>query len=426
MNELDLYLRLGVALAIGLAVGIERGWKQRDEGEGERQAGVRTFALFALLGAGAALTVSTAGPLPLTALALGVSVLVVTLYFTSQREPEDDRGATTETAALLTFVAGALAGLGQLLAAGIIGALMVALLDFKDQLHSVLRRIKDFELAAAVKLLLVAAVLLPLMPDRGYGPGAVLNPRNLLWAVFIIGLLGLLGYAAMKIAGPKRGALLFGFIGGFMSSTAVTLNAARSVREQPRTAQLYAVSIAGAQAVMFVRTAALSAILNATVAIHILVPVAVGAATAAIVAAVFYRRVEAKNEQGELLPGKPDQLVTAFEFIAVVVVALVTGHYAEVYGGDLGMIVSSIVAGGVDVDAATVSVSTISGAQSNAPGPTTAAIAIVAALAANSVVKTGIAYFRGNGALALRAGAALIFSALAAIGALIVQQFVSA
>jgi uncharacterized membrane protein (DUF4010 family) len=362
----------------------------------------------------------------LAALTLGISALVVTLYLTSQRQPNGDHGATTEAAVLLTFVAGALAGLGQTLAAGIVGALMVALLDFKEQLHGLLKRIRDFELTAGIKLLLVAAVLLPLMPDRGYGPGAVLNPRNLLWAVFIIGLLGLLGYAAMKIAGPKRGALLFGFIGGFMSSTAVTLNAARAAREQAGAAQLSAVSIAGAQAVMFVRTAVLTAILNMTVAMHVVAAAAAGAATAAIIAAAFYWRVESKSEQSERQWGNPDQLVTAFEFIAVVIVALIAGHYAEIYGGDLGMIASSIIAGGVDVDAATVSVSTISGAQSYAPSPATAAVALVGALTANSVVKTGIAYFRGSGALALRAGAAIMFSALAAIAALVVQQFMSA
>jgi uncharacterized membrane protein (DUF4010 family) len=426
MNDLDLYLRLGVALAIGVGVGIERGWKQRDEVEGERQIGVRTCALLALLGAAGGLSVSIAGVWLLAALTVGVSALVVTVYATSQRDANSDHGATTETAALLTFVAGALAGLGQTLAAGIIGALMIALLDFKVQIHALLGRIKDFELTAAVKLLLVAAVLLPAMPDRGYGPGLVLNPRNLLWAVVIIGLLGLLGYAAMKVAGPKRGALLLGFIGGFMSSTAVTLNAAQAARERPDASQLLAASVAAAQAVMFVRTAILVSILNSSILQHILIPASAGALTAAAIAGVLYRRVDPEIDHSELALGNPDQLLTAFEFIAVVTVALIIGHFAEVYAGDLGMIVSSVFAGGVDVDAATVSVSTITGAQSYAPSAASAATAITAALCANSAVKTGIAYLRGNALLGMRAGVALIGSALAAIAALIVQQIVAA
>ncbi|MBI1212305.1 MAG: DUF4010 domain-containing protein [Alphaproteobacteria bacterium] len=426
MNDLDLYLRLAVALGVGIGVGIERGWKQRDEVEGERQAGLRTFALLALAGAAGGLSVSIAGVWFLAALALGISALIVTLYVTSQRGEHHDHGATTETAALLTFVAGALAGLGAMLAAGIIGAIMIALLDFKPQLHALLRRIQDFEMTAGVKLLLVAAVLLPAMPDRGYGPGGVLNPYNLLWAVVVIGFLGLLGYIAMRAAGPRRGAMLLGFIGGFMSSTAVTLNAAQAVREHKDAAPLLAASIAAAQAVMFVRTAILVAILNVRVLQPVAVPAIAGAVTAAAVAALLFRRATSEAQGRELPFGNPDQLLMAFEFIAVVIIALLVGHYAEVYAGDFGMIASSLVAGGVDVDAATVSVSTIAGGEADAPSVDSAAIAIVTALSANSVVKVVIAYVRGSRALGLRAGVALIGSALAAIAALIAMQFVGA
>ena len=132
MSDLDLYLRLAVALAIGIGVGIERGWKRRDAPDGEREAGIRTFALIALVGAGAALTVPAAGPLLLAATALGLTALIIAMYVISQREEHADHGATTETAAILTFVTGALAGLGQLLAAGLIAAVMIALLDLKD------------------------------------------------------------------------------------------------------------------------------------------------------------------------------------------------------------------------------------------------------------------------------------------------------
>lgn len=426
MNDLDLYLRLAVALAIGVGVGIERGWKQRDEGEGERQAGLRTFALFALAGAAGALTVPAAGPWVLAAVTIGMSALVVTLYATSQRGENSHRGATTETAALLTFLAGALAGLGQILAAGIIGAIMIALLDFKPQLHGWLRKIQDFELKAGVKLLLVAAVLLPAMPDRGYGPGDVLNPYKLLWAVVIIGALGLAGYAAMRVAGPKRGALLLGFIGGLMSSTAVTINAAAAARERPEAAALLTASIAAAQAVMFVRTAVLVSILNVTLFPMVAAAAAVGAITAVAVGALFFWRANIDDTKGALPLGDPDQLATAFKFIAVVVVALLIGHYAQIYAGDWGSILSAIFAGGVDVDAATVSVSTISGTDGVVPNTSTAAIAIVAALCANSVVKAIISYVRGNPALAMRASVALIGSALAAIAALTVQNLIGA
>jgi uncharacterized membrane protein (DUF4010 family) len=237
----------------------------------------------------------------------------------------------------------------------------------------------------------------------------------------IIGSLGLLGYVAMKAAGPKQGALLLGFIGGFMSSTAVTLNAAQAVRDRPDAAALLAASVSAAQSVMFVRTTLLVTILNDSLLPLIAMPAAVGALTAAAIGAFLFWKVDSSVENSDVPLGSPDQLVTAFEFMAVVVIALLVSYYAQMFGGDSGIIASSIVAGGVDVDAATVSVSTIAGRQANAPPVLTAAIAIISALAANSTVKTAIAYLRGNSALALRAGIGLLASALAAIAALILQ-----
>src|SRR6185369_13555013 len=138
------------------------------------------------------------------------------------------------------------------------------------------------------------------MPDRGYGPGGVLNPYALLWAVVIIGSLGLLGYAAMKVVGPRRGALLLGFIGGFMSSTAVTLTAAQAVRSRPDTATIFAAATCAAQAVMFLRTALLVTVLNAGLAPLIAAPAIAGVVTAAAVAVFLFLRADRKIESSEL------------------------------------------------------------------------------------------------------------------------------
>jgi len=231
----------------------------------------------------------------------------------------------------------------------------------------------------------------------------------------------------MKVVGPRRGALLLGFIGGFMSSTAVTLTAAQAVRSRPDTATIFAAATCAAQAVMFLRTALLVTVLNASLAPLIAAPAIAGAVTAAAVAVFLFLRADRKIESSELAVGSPDQLATAFAFIAIVIVALLVGHYAQIYAGDFGMIASALIAGSVDVDAATVSVSTISGTVSGAEviGHAPAA-AIVAALAANSIVKVAIAFVRGNGALGQRAAIGLLGSALAAIAALIVQELLYA
>jgi len=174
---------------------------------------------------------------------------------------------------------------------------------------------------------------------------------------------------------------------------------------------------------MFLRTALLITALNAGLLPHIAAPMIAGSFVAAAVAAFLFLRARAEPGASALSVGSPDQLKTAFEFIAVVVVALLAGHYAQLYGGEFGMIASAIVAGGVDVDAATVSVSTIfAGATSGESVGAGAAVAMIAALSANSAVKVGIAYFRGSAALGWRAAIGLIGSALAAIIALVAQH----
>jgi uncharacterized membrane protein (DUF4010 family) len=142
MSAQDLYLRFFVALAIGLVVGIERGWRQRDEPSGQREAGVRTFTILSMLGFAAGASINSLGPLFAAVLALGVVALVAIAYWTESLRQNGDRGLTTEVAALLTFALGGLAAAGALLAAGVTAVVLVALLDQKERLHTLIGRIE--------------------------------------------------------------------------------------------------------------------------------------------------------------------------------------------------------------------------------------------------------------------------------------------
>ena len=415
MTHQDLYLRFLVALAIGLAVGIERGWKQREQPSGKREAGIRTFAILALIGFGTGIGLEKVGPIFAAAIAAGVVAIVAIAYATELSGKDSDRGATTEVAAVLTFVLGALSGVGELLAAGVTAVVLVALLDYKDELHGFLKRIDRLELTAAVKLLLVSVVLLPVLPDEGFGPGGVFNPHELWWAVVVIAALGFAGYAAIRAAGAQRGALFMGLMGGLLSSTGVTLTASRASKTAEEASLPLAGTIATAQAVMFVRTGVLVSVMNAALLDHIIIALAAGA-VAAIAGALFLTGLaRAQAHAGELPAGSPDTLGSAMQFVAVVAVVLVVAHYAQALAGDAGVIVSGFLSGAVDVDAATVSASRLAGTQLHAVSASAAAMSIGVALVANSFVKAGIAYVLGSRALAWPAIAVLAASAGAVV-----------
>lgn len=417
MDATTFYLRFIVALGIGLVVGVERGWSQRGTPEGQREAGVRTFTLVALTGFASGIGAEDLGAWFPAVIAAGVVVLLTVAYASEAWRVEADRGLTTEVAAFLTFVLGALAGVGELLAAGVTAVVMVALLEQKATLHGALAKMQHFELTAGVKLLLASVVLLPVLPNEGYGPGGILNPYELWWAVVVIAAIGTAGYAAIKIAGPERGALAMGVTGGLVSSTGVTVNAARASREAAQSSAALAGAIATAQSVMFVRTFVLIAVMNASLLPVVAFALAAGLVVALGFAWVFAGRGGEGTEKAAVAAGSPDALLAAMQFIVVVALVLLLAYHARAYAGDMGLMISSLLSGALDVDAATVSAARLAGSGADPASPSAATGAIVAAIVANSVVKSGVAFAWGARALAWRATGVLMASAVAASAA---------
>src|SRR5690606_13712682 len=184
MNDFDLFSRVGLALAIGLMVGFERGWQSRAESEGRRVAGIRTFALLGLAGGiVGALSDELDGPFAALAF-VAVTALVIVAHLGRLRMGTD-YGMTTQIAAVATFALGLLAVLGDVAIAAAAGVVMTALLASKTLLHRWIARINRLELSAAIQLLIISVVLLPVLPDRGFGPGEVINPYTLWWIVVL-------------------------------------------------------------------------------------------------------------------------------------------------------------------------------------------------------------------------------------------------
>src|SRR6266508_2904997 len=223
---MELLQRLGLSLFIGLLIGTERGWQERSATEGERVAGIRTVGLLGLLGGLWALLAQELGTVLLGFSFLAVTLLMIVAHFLDVRAHRDV-WITTVIAALLTFVLGATAVQGhEAVAAG--GAVITTvILSLKSFLHGWLKKLEETELFAALKLLLMSVVILPWLPDRGYGPWDALNPYDIWFFVVLIAGISFVGYFAMKLAGSTQGIIVTRLLGGMVSSTAVTLSFSR-------------------------------------------------------------------------------------------------------------------------------------------------------------------------------------------------------
>ncbi len=410
MDPLDPFLRLGAALAIGFLIGFERGWRKRDDPEGSRTAGLRTFALIGVVGGVAGYFARTSGDaLGLVVIGAGflaVAALAVAMYLAASHA-HGNIGATTEFATLVAYGLGALAGHGEIVL-GLAAALVtVALLDTKTALHGLLQRIQHDELRAAIKLLLVSAVLLPILPDRGFGPGGVFNPRELWWIVVLVAGLSLAGHFARRFAGPSAGPLLTGLLGGLVSSTAVSVSAARLAARDPGEAAPQAACVAATLAVMCVRIIVVAGVLEPALIPALIPPLATAALASLAGAIVLVRRTSARARGaagGQAGTARaPDDLGFAIVFAAVLALVMLAAHYARVWFGISGLYATAALAGLVDVDAITVTAATLS----ETPVATIVGIILIAA-SVNTLVKAAAAFMLGPRTFALRVAASII------------------
>ncbi|MEZ5853752.1 MAG: MgtC/SapB family protein [Hyphomicrobiaceae bacterium] len=187
MATVELFERLSLALAIGLLIGIERGWQTREEAEGERSVGLRTLALSGLLGGIWAAVAQAVGPGGGFVLAAAYVVFGATIVLFRYRETslEGTLGATTAIASLLTFALGAYAVLGDKAAAGACGVVVAVLLALKSVLHAWVKRLSWIELRSALVLLAMTFVALPILPRRPIDPWGAVNPFEI-WLLTVM------------------------------------------------------------------------------------------------------------------------------------------------------------------------------------------------------------------------------------------------
>ena len=379
---MDSMLNLGIALAVGLMIGVERGWHEREAGEGRRIAGIRTFGLIGLLGGLWALLAQELGELLLGFAYLGLTIVLIIAYRRS-RQDGTDIGITTLIAAMITFALGAFAVRDNATLAAAGAVTTTVLLSLKPTLHRWLRHIAAEELYAALKLLLISVVLLPVLPDRGYGPWGVLNPYHIWWMVVLIAGLSFAGYIAMRAIGTERGILLTGLLGGLTSSTATTLNFARWARRM-RLGQVLAAGSLVASATMFPRILVEVAVINPQLLPALVLPLSLMAVATIAFSLWLWHRHRVRPPSDELPLHNPLELKSALQFGLLLSVILVLAEALRAWLGDTGIYLLALVSGIGDVDAITLSMSRM--ATVDLSGDVAARAILIAALA-NTLMK---------------------------------------
>ncbi len=419
MSEQELLTRLGLALAVGLLVGVERGWREREQAEGERTAGLRTFALIGLLGGVSGALFPVVGPLPFAA-AFFAFAGGFTLFKWRESEREGDFGATTLVAALLTFALGSLAVLGDMTVAAAAAVAMVALLAAKRWLHGWIKALTWEELRATLILLVMSFVALPVLPDRGFGPFEAINPHALWLMTIAIAGVSFIGYVAVRVVGTRYGTLVAGVAGGLVSSTAATIDFARKARARPAAARIELAGALAASSIMFLRILVIVALFGASHLALLAAPL-VAAALVLLAASLAFgaRWTEEKDDAaGSDTFSNPFELLAVLRFAVLLAVILVASKWLVALFGGSGAIGAALFAGLADVDAITLSITQVHGASVTA---VEAAVAIFAAALSNSVTKTGIAFYAGTPGFGLRYGAVTLAAILAAAAVLLAQ-----
>ena len=408
--DIDTAWHFGAALGLGMLMGLER---ERTRGEHFIFAGVRTFALVALLGAASVYAGEQSGLTWIVVVAfLAVTALVMAAY--SITANKGDIGITTEVSVLLTFLIGGLCAWGQVGIAGAIAVATMLLLALKGWLHHLATRIETSDVEATLKFAIITLIVLPLVPNTNYGPTGleVINPYKTWLMVVLIAGLNFAGYILVKVVGREHGLGITGLLGGLVSSTAVTLGFAQRSRSEPGLTPVLALAILLAWTVMFFRVVVEVGVVNLALAKDLVLGMVLMGVVSLGISLFLWRRGRSKEKAEVEAGNNPFELGEAIKFGALFAVVIFIASAAQAYFGSAGLYLAGALAGLTDVDAIALSMANLALQDPENSGP--AARTVVIAVISNTMVKCGMAIWLG--APSMRRTMIPITAALAASG----------
>jgi uncharacterized membrane protein (DUF4010 family) len=401
------FLQLAVALGLGLLVGLQR------ERMDSAIAGIRTFALITLFGAVAGQLGQVFGGWVVAVGLLAAAGLVTAGNLSRLPEGKADPGQTTEFAALVMYGIGAWVVVGSMTQAVVLGGVVAVLLQLREPLHQLAGRMGEQDIKAIMQLVLIALVILPLLPDRTFGPYDVLNPFQVWWMVVLIVGISLLGYVGYKLLGARAGTVLAGILGGVISSTATTASYARRAKQDPEVSRLAALVVTIASAVVFARVLVEIAVAAHGSFLALAPPLAAMLGVAAGLAALAWL-IDRRATEEPPAPGNPAELRSALFFGAIYAAVLLAVAFARDRFGTAGLYTVAAISGLTDVDALTLSTARLVDGGRLAAGDGWRAILL--AILSNLVFKAGIVAVLGSRRMLARV-AALFAAVLAGGGA---------
>ncbi|MCI0674837.1 MAG: MgtC/SapB family protein [Phycisphaerales bacterium] len=390
MNVHSDLVTLGISLALGLLVGMQR------EHSKSQVAGFRTFALITVLGTLCALLAQSLGGWIVVAGLVGVSLAMAMANIIKLRTPVTESGATTEVAGLVMFIIGAYLVYGSTQVAVVLTGAVAVLLYAKPIMHGLVRRMAEPDMRAIMQWVLIALVILPILPDRPYGPFQSLNPREIWWIVVLVVSISFAGYIALKLFGQNAGAVLAGLLGGVISSTATTVSYARRSATDPAHVNAATLVIMLASTVVYVRVLVEIGAVARSVLPSLAGPIAIMLVAAALLSFIVWLRN--RKVQTELPPqDDPSELKAAITFGIMYALVTVAVAAAKHYFGSAGIYAVAGISGLTDMDAITLSTAQMVAHDQLASDVAWRAILIAAI--ANLAFKTGIVALLGGRAL---------------------------
>ena len=385
----------GTALGIGLLIGMER------ERRPEASAGLRTFALVAMLGClFALLGEKTGGPWLLVAGVLVISGSMVASNFSAQQE-EQYRGFTSEAAVIITYGLGAAVWFGYSTLAVMLAITTTILLYFKAELRQFSERTTPKDINSILQFAVLSLVILPILPSQDFGPYNAINPRQVWYMVVLISGLALAGYLALRIVGARHGAALLGIFGGLASSTATTMMFSRHARDHAHLVRMSAIVILIANIMVMIRIGIVAGIVAPTLILPVATVFACGIVPGLALTLYSWRTLVAAGDLPMPEVKNPTELKTAVSFGLLYAVVLLASAWLQDIAGNSGVFIVAMVSGLTDADASVLSSLRMFNLQKLAGDG--AVIAVTLALMANLVFKIGLVLSIGGTHLARHA-----------------------
>lgn len=380
-----------LSLVLGFLIGLQREMHTIYSNKTQDFGGARTFSMISLFGYLSA-WFSTFFPYFFLIASVMMGLLLIAAYIVNSISIAE-KGATTEFAALVTFVIGGMLNYSLPIFSVFITIIVLFVLNIKDTVREYEQTITKQDLSAAILFMIMTFVILPILPDRAIDPMGLVNLYRIWIMVVLVAGISFFGYIAIRILGSTHGIGVAGLFGGLVSSTAVAMSMARRVHENGFLAKNLALGIALASSMMLIRAGIEMWVINPAITRLFIIPISVGSLFGYGYIAMLYFTSKREEIPQNIEFKNPFDLKEALVMGVVFGATLALITLSNRYIGDMGVYAVALVSGIADVDAIILSLSSLA---KNGLNLATAQYAILIAIISNTLAKAALVLFFGQ------------------------------